>query len=135
MAVNKDSGDTRTYTADKLEIIDWKVPASPSSNVSVLELDNWPGLILSEPYTVLWNYHCTYYNSNGATLQSSNASGSGWGDVAEGHAGGTFLTHPVIPGFHMAKGNISNLQDGDCYLRVTTPGVDTSDATLTSKQV
>jgi len=132
MAINKDSGDTRTYVADKLTSFEWRIPRrsvartaiDPASNDST----NWPGRIARNtaglPHINILCYASTITSDDAAVIQASKSATFASGNVnANGHTKGTSTDHAQIPGFHFAAIDANTLtqsaENETLYLRAT----------------
>ena len=130
MAVNKDSGDTRTYTADQLTSFEWRLPRRSTPQLSTLTESttriNWPGKIARGsgnvlPHINLLCYASTITSDDAAVIQVSNSSTFASGNVnANGHTRGTSTDHAQIPGLHFAAISANTLTNNSTiYLRAT----------------
>lgn len=130
MAMNKDSGDTRTYTADQLTSFEWRLPRRSTPQASTLTESttriNWPGKIARGsgnvlPHINLLCYASTITSDDAAVIQVSNSSTFASGNVnANGHTRGTSTDHAQIPGLHFAAISANTLtSNSTIYLRAT----------------
>ena len=130
MAINKDSGDTRTYTANQLTSFDWRLPQQSQPKADTMTSSNartnWPGRIARGTGNVLTHvnilcYASTITSDDAAVIQVSEASDLSSGVVSSnGHARGTSFDHAQIPGFHFAAIRANTLgTDRLIYLRAT----------------
>jgi len=129
MAINKDSGDTRTYTANQLTSFEWRLPrrSTPSLNLLSVTNINWPGklgIASSSDFRRHENILCyasTITSDDAAVIQVSNSSTFASGNVnANGHTRGTSTDHAQIPGLHFGAINANTLSNNSTiYLRAT----------------
>tara|TARA_R100000008_G_scaffold86316_1_gene78876 strand:- start:166 stop:588 length:423 start_codon:yes stop_codon:yes gene_type:complete len=123
MAINKDSGDTRTYAANTTTSFNWRIPQQSSpqtSSISSTRL-NWPGKIgyaSPEANVNVFVYACTFVSDDAAVIQASSDNfSSHTNNYSNGHARNENYDHAQIPGMHFAAVNINSEPDGTVYLR------------------
>tara|TARA_Y100001973_G_scaffold53624_1_gene79297 strand:+ start:3072 stop:3506 length:435 start_codon:yes stop_codon:yes gene_type:complete len=128
MAMNKDSGDSRTYVADKLTSFEWRMPrrSSPSAQLLSSSKTNWPGKLGRAqanilPHINILCYASTITSDDAAVIQVSNSSTFASGNVsANGHTRGTSTDHAQIPGLHFAAISANTLSNNSTiHLRAT----------------
>ena len=129
MAINKDSDDTRTYTANQLTSFEWRLPRRSTPSQSLLSVTpiNWPGklgIASSSDFRLHENLLCyasTITSDDAAVIQVSNSATLASGNVnANGHTRGTSTDHAQIPGFHFAAISANTLTNNSTiYLRAT----------------
>ena len=109
MAMNKDSGDTRTYTANTLTSFQWRIPTNNTNNVAALSSTrvNWPGKIgygtgvSREPNISVFCYACTF-TSNDAVVLALSSDDSSFTNTSNGHGRSSTLDHAQVPGLHFS---------------------------------
>ena len=130
MAINKDSGDSRTYTANQLTSFDWRLPQQSQPKMDTMSSSsartNWPGRIARDtgnvlPHINILCYASTITSDDAAVIQVSNSATLASGNVnANGHTRGTSTDHAQIPGFHFAAISANTLTNNSTiYLRAT----------------
>lgn len=133
MAINKDSGDTRTYTADTLTGFQWRIPTTNTSVISAFgngSYANWPGRIqtIQEANVSVFAYACTFTSNDAAVLAISNSSGSGFTNITNGHARSETFDHAQVPGMHFAAVNCQSLASTGIKYWKALHATDNSDA-------
>ena len=124
MAMLKDAGDTRTYTASKLVDFDWRIPWQSTPQLSAIysSKSNWPGKLAygtAEGHVNVFVYSSTITSDDAAVIQASEDSGfSSIGASSNGHARNETFDHAQIPGLHFAAINTAALgTNRNIYLR------------------
>ena len=118
MAINKDPGDTRTYTANKSHNFYLRASANPNAVSTVSSNDlhkNWAGRVagINLPHICVAFYSTTFWSPDAITIQTSNSSGSGFVTVTNGLTLGTSLDHAQVPGMHMAPFSVAGETSGN----------------------
>jgi len=128
MAVFKDSGDTRSYTANTLDLKDLRIPNFINESVAV-DGYNWPGKIASINVAAqgVAYYTATFYHATIAPfLKKSSSSGSysattnksSYGYTADAVGDTNNSNHATVPGQHFHRGFMSKGSVGVVYFKL-----------------
>ena len=122
MAINKDPGDTRTYTSNQTNNFDMEASATPNA-LATTSGDahlNWAGRIagINLPHIAVAFYSTTFWSEDATTIQTSNSSSSGFITSTNGLTLGTSLDHAQVPGMHMAPFSVAAESNGTVHYKV-----------------
>ena len=124
MAINKDAGDTRTYTANQTNNFYLRASANPNALATTSSNSdahlNWAGRIagINLPHICVAFYSTTFWSPDAITIQTSNSSGSSFVTVTNGLTLGTTLDHSQVPGFHLAPFSVAGESNGTVYYKI-----------------
>ena len=125
MAINKDSGDSRTYTSSISTAFQWRIPTVANSTTPAGDAPDWPGKVggLSLSYAVVIPVASTFTSETPWYLKGTGggSGGSYTYDVAEvSHATDHVVanhTCRVIPGLHLIRGSVGTLSNGEVWIK------------------
>tara|TARA_Y100001937_G_C7005652_1_gene278584 strand:- start:300 stop:725 length:426 start_codon:yes stop_codon:yes gene_type:complete len=126
MAINKDPGDTRTYTVDTTLNFDMKASATPNT-VSLTAGNahlNWAGRVanINLPHIAVAFYSVISYTegTTAAQVKTSATSGGSYTTRTKGLTLSTSNDHAQIPGFFMAPFSIADnsISNGTVFYKI-----------------